>query len=350
MSKSQGKNIWALKVLLIGPAAVGKTSLMMRFVHKKFTERYEYTLGVDYLTKTIDTDKDNVARLTIFDLGGQERFKFLRNTFYKGANGALIVFDLTRAYTFEDIKEWIYELHQLSGPNIPFVLIGNKSDLISDVGEVINADEIKLLAENEKSIYIETSAKTGENVEDAFVELARRMVSKAGDLLPSTKEIEIDEEAPLKIIETLAEDRERLQLPSNPIESQGLLIKKFYKKFGKEALPIIKEVCRLQGRALGLKIKNKVPNRRLSTVARAFSQSYGPSVTVSTITDEVFRIKGNKCPFGLENTSRELCEAVMEIDHEYFRTAVSEDIKLKILKTVAEGDSLCDTIYELKSK
>ena len=67
------------------------------------------------------------------------------------------------------------------------------------------------------------------------------------------------------------------------------------------------------------------------------------------IADDIFQIQGTKCPFGLENTSRELCEAVMEIDHEYFHTAVSDKIKLNIIKTVAEGDSCCDTVYELKS-
>ncbi len=341
---------WAFKVLLTGPAAVGKTSLMMRFVQNKFTERYEFTLGVDYLSKTVEFQSNKSARLTIFDLGGQERFKFLRNSFYKGATGAIVVFDLTRNYTFEEVKEWIYEFHQLSGPDTPFVLVGNKSDLIPDVGEVIDTDKAKQLAEDEKSIYIETSAKTGENVEDAFVELALRMASREDILAPSAKEEFAEIDKALTIIETPVEFKEKINLPKNPLQAQGLLIKRFYEKFGIEALPIIKEVCRLQGRALGMKMKAKVPDNKLSTVSRAFSESYGSSVTVVKLTDEVFRIKGKKCPFGLENTSRELCEAVMEIDHEYFCTSVSENIDLKIIQTLAEGDSLCDTVYELKKK
>ncbi|TFG11439.1 MAG: hypothetical protein EU531_11565 [Promethearchaeota archaeon] len=135
-------------------------------------------------------------------------------------------------------------------------------------------------------------------------------------------------------------------LPKNPIEAQGLLIKAFYEKFGKEALPLIAEVCKKQGHALGLKIKQKVSDNRLSTVANAFSKSYNPDdINVVEISDIKFQIQGTKCPFGLENTSRELCEAVMEIDAEYFRTAVSEDLKLKVIKTVAAGDKYCDTIY-----
>ncbi|MFX1497235.1 MAG: L-2-amino-thiazoline-4-carboxylic acid hydrolase [Promethearchaeota archaeon] len=137
-------------------------------------------------------------------------------------------------------------------------------------------------------------------------------------------------------------------LPTNQIEAQGMMIKSFYRKFGKEALPLIKEVCRKQGRALGLKIKTKLSDTKLSTVAMAFSKSFDQRyVTVISVSDNEFHIQGTKCPFGLENTSRELCETVMEIDHEYFRVAVNNNIKLEILNTVAEGDSCCNTIYKI---
>ena len=110
------------------------------------------------------------------------------------------------------------------------------------------------------------------------------------------------------------EDKNTENLPKNPIEAQGMLIKAFYEMVGKEALPIIREICAKQGRALGLKIRKKLPNNKLSTVAKAFSESFDPNhVKVITITDDKFQIQGTQCPFGLENTSRELCEAVMEI-------------------------------------
>ena len=145
------------------------------------------------------------------------------------------------------------------------------------------------------------------------------------------------------------EDNSVENLPKNPIEAQGMLIKAFYERFGKQALPIIKKICGKQGKSLGLKIKKKLDDNRLTTVAKAFSQSYDPNdVKIVSLSDKIFQIQGTKCPFGLENTSRELCEAVMEIDYQYFRTAVSDKIKLKVVKTVAEGDAYCDTIYELK--
>ena len=127
------------------------------------------------------------------------------------------------------------------------------------------------------------------------------------------------------------------KLPSNPVEAQGILMKEFYKKFGKEALPIIEKVCGRQGRALGLKIMKKVRDNKLKTVAQVFSKSFDPNfVKIISISDECFHIQGTMCPFGLENTSRELCEAV------------SDKIELKILKTVAAGDIHCDTVYTLK--
>jgi predicted hydrocarbon binding protein len=138
------------------------------------------------------------------------------------------------------------------------------------------------------------------------------------------------------------------KLPSNPIEAQGLLIRAIYNKFGKDILPIIEDVCRKQGKSLGLKIKKKNPDNNLVTVAKAFSKSFDQNfVKVISLSNEKFQIQGTKCPFGLENTSRELCEAVMAIDHEYFREAVSDKVKLKIVKTVAAGDPYCDTIYEI---
>ena len=104
------------------------------------------------------------------------------------------------------------------------------------------------------------------------------------------------------------------KLPKNSIEAQGLLIKAFYRKYGDEILTIIDNILSLQGRALGLKIKEKVPDTKLSTVAKAFVKNWDPKlVKVISISDEKFHIQGTKCPFGLENTSRKLCEAVMAL-------------------------------------
>jgi small GTP-binding protein len=167
-----------LKVLLTGAAAVGKTSLVQRFIKNRFAANYKLTVGVDILTKDVEFKPSEVATLSIWDIGGQQRFEFIRSTFYKGAAGALLVFDLTREQTYIEVRKWLTEIRQFAGQDIPFVLIGNKHDLLKDVGEVIDRDEARALAESEGSIYIETSAKTGINVDEAFTELTRRIIEK----------------------------------------------------------------------------------------------------------------------------------------------------------------------------
>lgn len=169
---------YAFKLILIGPGAVGKTSLLQRFVNNRFSEGYELTIGVDFMSKKVKLDLGEPCQinLTIWDIGGQKRFAFMRNRFYDGASGALVVFDLSRGKTYNEIKKWLAELRQSSRANIPFILVGNKADLIEDIGEVIESKEAQEFAERENSIYIKTSAKTGENVEDAFNELVSKMI------------------------------------------------------------------------------------------------------------------------------------------------------------------------------
>ncbi len=179
---------YSFKVIIIGPPAVGKTSLLNRFVHNEFDLSYKLTIGVDFLTKTLEYQPSNKAKLQIWDIGGQERFKFLHRSFYDGAFGALVVFDLTRQQTFSGMKTWISEMRSILADDIPKIIIGNKADLIPDIGLVIDRNEVEEYSENHGCIYIETSAKTGENVELAFQELTLLMVKRMVNLINSSKE------------------------------------------------------------------------------------------------------------------------------------------------------------------
>ena len=135
-------------------------------------------------------------------------------------------------------------------------------------------------------------------------------------------------------------------LPKNATEAQGLLIKAFHEKYGDEVLPVIDNILGRQERALGLKLRGKLADCQLPAVAAAFTKNFDPAtVNVVSLSDEKFRIQGTTCPFGLENTSRQLCEAVMAIDREYFLTAMDGKTTMEIIQTRAAGDPVCDIVY-----
>lgn len=166
------------KILLLGAPAVGKTSILYRFVKNKFSHDYITTIGINYLTKEINLDEKYYAKLVIWDVAGQEKFKFLRKSYYEGTNGALLIFDLTSLNSYEDLKQWLSEMFEIMHKKIPFIIIGNKLDLVKDINRAIDLDNVKDFAENQDSIYIETSAKTGENIEEAFTKLTQLIIKQ----------------------------------------------------------------------------------------------------------------------------------------------------------------------------
>ena len=168
-------HLYVFKVIIIGPGAVGKTSILHRFVEDKFSFRYKLTIGADFLSKIIQKNNETI-KLQIWDIGGQDRYKFLRQSFFDGANGALIVFDLSRWHTFEEIDGWLSDLREYAGEEIPFAIIGNKADLIDKKDELYERESAEVFAKKEETCYVETSAKTGENVEEAFLNLTHKML------------------------------------------------------------------------------------------------------------------------------------------------------------------------------
>lgn len=179
--------IFKAKVLVVGEGAVGKTSLIQRFVKDVFETDYAATIGVKFLAKqvSVNPDNDNAAQLNLWDVAGQPRFEDLRTTFYAGAAGALFVFDLTRKVTFEKLDKWHAEVVKMVG-EIPHVIIGNKADLKR---REISIKEAQSYAQNNHSIYIETSAKSGQNVEEAFLELTYLMAKDLEGVQPPKQRI-----------------------------------------------------------------------------------------------------------------------------------------------------------------
>ncbi len=164
-----------LKVLLTGATAVDKSSLVQIFIKNRFQTSYKLTVGVDILTKDVEFRQGETATLSIWDLGGQQRFDFIRNIFYKGAAGVILIFDLTREQTYIETRKLLTEIRKLAGP-IPFILIGNNIQLVGLTDTQIIREKANEFARNEGGIYIEMSLTNEDIVEEAFRELTRRII------------------------------------------------------------------------------------------------------------------------------------------------------------------------------
>lgn len=173
------------KVLIIGNSSVGKTSLLLRHVEGKFTEEVAGTIGVDYRANTYVRDGQRYD-LQIWDTAGQERFRNVTRAYYRDANAALLVFDVTNHNSFSAIEGWCQNLREQvgTGTDLIIILVGNKSDL---PGHQVKLPEVQQLAEKLKiSTYIQTSAKDGTRVNEVFEQLLGKLISK-GNRGQSTK-------------------------------------------------------------------------------------------------------------------------------------------------------------------
>ncbi|MFX1394698.1 MAG: GTP-binding protein [Promethearchaeota archaeon] len=159
------------KITLFGPGGVGKTSLLLRFVKDYFSEDLKKTIGSNFLIKDTVIDGNNV-RLLIWDIGGQPQFHKLRTIYFKGSNAALGVYDLTSPQSLLKIPGWVSSIKKTVKKNIPMILLGNKNDLDRQVDKAEAEDLAKRLGCD----YLETSAKTGVNVEKAFNYIAKACV------------------------------------------------------------------------------------------------------------------------------------------------------------------------------
>lgn len=163
------------KIVLAGEGAVGKTTLINRFVTGKFSTDYKATIGVQIFSKKLFIDKHEVS-LQIWDIAGQTLFRRFRTRFFRNAKAALLVFDLTVPATLSNLRNWISDIKEITG-DIPFVLIGNKNDL-KNLQSISAEDVTKFLSSNNSDIkaYFDTSALSGENVEQSFLNLVKYMI------------------------------------------------------------------------------------------------------------------------------------------------------------------------------
>jgi len=164
------------KILLIGDSSVGKTSICTRFTDNSFSEAFIATLGVDFKIKVLNIDGKRV-RLQVWDTAGQERFRTITQAFYRGAHGIVVVYDITERQSFQNVQRWLEDVERYAPDNVLKMLVGNKSDLV-DQRDVVTK-EAQDYAKSNNLFFMEVSAKTCNNIETLFQELATTLTRKS---------------------------------------------------------------------------------------------------------------------------------------------------------------------------
>jgi Ras-related protein Rab-2A len=163
---------YLFKFIIIGDSSVGKSSLLLKFIEKRFKTDHDITIGVEFGVKTIELKDKSLIKLQIWDTAGQEHFKSIIRVYYRGAIGALLVYDISNRDTFDHVISWIKEVKNYSNPNILFILVGNKIDLIN---RQVSYEEGLAFADKYNMLFIETSAKTSHNIDNSFNTLAQHI-------------------------------------------------------------------------------------------------------------------------------------------------------------------------------
>ncbi|XP_058791791.1 ras-related protein Rab-37 isoform X1 [Phymastichus coffea] len=174
------------KTILLGDSGVGKTSLLVQFDQKKFQHgNFAATVGIGFTNKMVTVD-DSQVKLQIWDTAGQERFRSVTHAYYRDAHALLLLYDVTNKQSYDNIRAWLGEIREYAQDDVVIMLLGNKCDCSSE--RVVRKEEGQRLSNEYKVPFMETSAKTGLNVELAFQAVARELKAK------SNKEINPDEE------------------------------------------------------------------------------------------------------------------------------------------------------------
>ncbi|KAM3592686.1 uncharacterized protein V6R79_023520 [Siganus canaliculatus] len=178
------------KTILVGDSGVGKTSLLVQFDQGKFIPgSFSATVGIGFTNKVVDVD-DGKVKLQIWDTAGQERFRSVTHAYYRDAHALLLLYDITNKTSFDNIRAWLTEIHEYAQSDVVIMLLGNKADMGSD--RVIRRDEGERLAREYSVPFMETSAKTGVNVDLAFTAVAKELKHRAVQL-PNEPKFQIHE-------------------------------------------------------------------------------------------------------------------------------------------------------------
>jgi len=162
------------KVLLLGDSTVGKTCFLLRYCDKTFEDAHLTTVGLDYRLKSMILKNEKNIKLQIWDTAGQDRFRAITKNYYKGANGIILIYDVTNLQSYENVKNWIAQIKESANQNVIIYLVGNKID-VKDEDRCVKTEDGKKLAEEFKLPFFESSAKNGININEIFEQIVENI-------------------------------------------------------------------------------------------------------------------------------------------------------------------------------
>lgn len=176
--REKDQHDYLFKFIIIGDAGSGKSCLMHQFIENKFKKGSSHTIGVEFGSKIVHVSGRNI-KLQIWDTAGQERYRSVTRSYYRGAAGALIVYDITNRESYNHIINWLADARTLARADISIITVGNKCDLKDK--RAVTFLEASRCAQESDVLFLETSALTGEGVEEVFIKVARMILSKIED-------------------------------------------------------------------------------------------------------------------------------------------------------------------------
>ena len=184
-----GKNIYRYNIILVGDCSVGKTSIINRFIENRFNRNLKSTINIEFRIKSIKLDSNTVVDLKIWDTCGEEKFHSITKNFYHEADGIFVVFDLGSSKSFSSIKIYLKDINEVCNiNNRSIMIIGNKNDIPNEDQKVKDKDIKKILEKNREFKYLDVSARSGNNINDMFVQMTKMIILNKNKILENEDE------------------------------------------------------------------------------------------------------------------------------------------------------------------